>query len=99
MGLSPDEKAQLDALTAKANEPDDDDFDIEIWDNTGAGAKVPYRKGRTWLQRFGIDLPEAPEGDQGEEDKAPKRGGSKRAGAPDNVTHAAKYFGGKHEAS
>jgi hypothetical protein len=57
MALTDEEKAQLEALTAKANEPDDnEDFDIEIWDEHGAGAKVPYSKGRSWLARFGIDV-------------------------------------------
>ncbi len=63
MALSKDEQATLDALTAKAAETDEDDFHIEIWDETGAGAKVPYSKGKTWLQRFGIDLPVEPEAD------------------------------------
>jgi hypothetical protein len=58
MGLSADEQATLDALTAKASEPDDDsDFEIEIYNPAGNGARVPYSKGRSWLQReFGIDL-------------------------------------------
>jgi hypothetical protein len=98
MGLSEEEKAQLERLTAKAKEPDDDDFEIEIWDNTGAGAKVPYRKGKSWLQRFGIDLPETPEGEEGEPEPKARRGG-KQAGGSDNVTHATKYFGGKNQAS
>lgn len=58
MALSDDEKKTLDALMAKQNEPDDSDFDIEIWDDTGAGARVPYSKGRKWLaDKFGIDVP------------------------------------------
>jgi hypothetical protein len=60
MALSDDEKSLLDKLTAKANEKDDDDFDVEIWDETGAGARVPYRKGKAFLGRFGIDLPDPP---------------------------------------
>jgi hypothetical protein len=58
MPLTDDEKAQLDALTAKANEPDsDDDFEIELFTPEGHGARVPYRKGRSFLQtHFGIDL-------------------------------------------
>lgn len=57
MGLSDEEKATLEALTKKANEPDDDDnFEIEIYDGQ-RGARVPYRKGRGYLQEhFGIDL-------------------------------------------
>lgn len=69
MGLSPEEQAQLDALTAKANEPDaeDDDFEVEIYSPTGHGARLPYRKGRKYLQdNFGIDLdPDPGTGDTG----------------------------------
>lgn len=89
MALSPEEKETLDALTAKANTPDDDDFDIEIWDESGAGAKVPYRKGRTWLNRFGIDMPETPAADQ-ETDKGKPAKVKTQDG---NVTHATRYFG------
>lgn len=96
MGLTPEEKAQLEALQAKESEPDEDDFDVEIWDSTGAGAKVPYRKGKTWLQRFGIDLPESPEGET--DPKEPKGKGGGKPATTDNVTHAAKYFG-KQQAS
>lgn len=104
MALTPEEKAQLDALTEKANTPDEDEFDIEIWDSSGQGAKVPYRKGRGWLQKtFGIDLPEAPEAGTDTEDTGAKRPGAKRPGpgaaTPDNVTHATKYFGSKNQAS
>jgi hypothetical protein len=57
VGLSKEEKEQLDLLTKKANEPDEDDrYEIEI----GSGdryARVPYHKGRSYLQEhFGIDL-------------------------------------------
>lgn len=92
MGLSKEEQDQLDALTAKANEPDEDDFDIEIWDEKGAGAKVPYRKGKTWLQRFGIDLPETPEDD---ETQAPKKTPGKTTTGEASGGHAQRYFGNK----
>jgi len=96
MALTDDEKNQLAALQKKAEEPDADDYDIEIWDETGAGARIPYHKGRSWLNRFGIDLPEQPEGDaEGDQDQAQGKPRSKRqggaAGQPDG--HAAKYFG------
>lgn len=87
MALSDEEKATLEALTRKANEPDEDDFDIEIWDETGAGAKVPYRKGRTWLNRFGIDLPEVATPTEGKPAKEPKA-------PPASGDTATRYFGG-----
>jgi hypothetical protein len=67
MGLSAEEKAQLDALTAKANQPDDEpDFEMEIYDGA-KGARVPYSKGRSWLQtNFGIDLDPDPAKETGE---------------------------------
>jgi hypothetical protein len=95
MALSKDEQAQLDALTKKATEPDEE-FDIEIWDETGAGAKVPYSKGRSWLNRFGIDLPEpAPESEGTEPEGKPASKARTKPGptstSQGNVTQ--RYFG------
>lgn len=74
MALSDEEKSQLAALQKKASEPDDD-FNIEIWDETGAGAKVPFSQGKKWLERFGIGVeppatedPKTDEGDKGKGD-------------------------------
>jgi hypothetical protein len=92
MALTPEEKATLDALTQKANQPDEDDFDIEIWDETGAGAKVPYHKGRKWLERFGIDLP-IPDAVTGTDPKSPKVKPEGTGDAPAGDT-AQRYFGG-----
>jgi hypothetical protein len=64
MALSDEEKATLEALTQKANEPDEPtDFEIEIYDGS-KGARIPYSRGRKYLQdHFGIDLdPEPGEG-------------------------------------
>jgi hypothetical protein len=94
MALSNEEKAQLEALQAKEQEPDDNG-DVEIWDETGAGAKVPYHKAKNWLARFGIDLPEEAEGAPDQEEAKPRRGSVRGATTTDNVTHAAKYFGNK----
>jgi len=90
MALTDEEKAQLEALNAKANEPDDDDdFDIEIWDETGAGAKVPFRKGKDWLAKFGIGVePPAPES------KPTGKAGDKGDGKDTKPgPTASKYFG------
>lgn len=69
MALSDEEKAQLDALTAKQKEPDEQpDFEMEIYDGP-KGARVPYSKGRSWLQReFNIDLDPDPETEAGDDD-------------------------------
>lgn len=93
MALSKDEQAQLDALTAKASEPDQDDFSIEIWDETGAGAKVPFSQGKGWLARFGIGV-ETPPPDEGKPAKTPKAKDDEAR--PDNV--ATRHFGPKKSA-
>lgn len=93
MALSPEEQAQLDALTAKATATEDDDFDVEIWDGEGNGARVPYRKGKSWLQKFGIDLPEPTEETDEAKPATRPKGKTTQDG---NVTHAAKYFGTKN---
>jgi hypothetical protein len=69
MALSKEEQEQLDALTAKANEPDpQEDFEMEIYDGP-KGARVPYSKGRSWLQtHFGIDLDPSPATEAGNDD-------------------------------
>lgn len=73
--LNADEKKLLAELQARENEPDnDDDFEIEIYKDNH-GARVPYSKGRKFLQEiFGIDLDDTSdaESDDGEGSKAPE---------------------------
>jgi len=85
MALTDDEKQTLEALQKKASEPEPDAFDIEIWDETGAGAKVPYSKGRQWLARFGIDV-EPPKPEDVKDDKTDDKS---------REPHATRYFGPK----
>jgi hypothetical protein len=92
MALSKDEQAQLDALTKKATEPDED-FDIEIWDETGAGAKVPYSKGRSWLNKFGIDLPTEPPETEPSEPSEPKAPKARKQPGPSTSNVTQRYFG------
>ncbi len=63
MGLNADEKKLLEELTRRSQEPDADDFEIEIWDG-GKGARVPFSQGSKWLfDNFGIgSAPEAVDG-------------------------------------
>jgi hypothetical protein len=72
MALNDEEKAALAELLAKDKEPDTaEDFEIEIYDGA-KGARVPYSKGRSYLQtHFGIDLdPDTGDGsDQGKGDQ------------------------------
>lgn len=87
MGLSADEKKLLEELTRRSQEPDaDDDFEIEIFNGT-KGARLPFSKGKGWLEKeLGIVLDTAPpaagagdgQGDngvgdgQGDDDGGPK---------------------------
>jgi hypothetical protein len=62
--LTPEKRAELEALLA-ADDDDSDDFEIEIRDGDKA-ARIPYSRGRSYLQKhFGIDLdPEPDEPDE-----------------------------------
>lgn len=87
--LTPEQRAelqrQLDDDAAAEN-----DFEVEIWNEHGQGARVPYSKGRDWLSKaFGIDLkPDA----AGTEESAGKGGETKT-----NVRPA--HFGGQQRKS
>jgi uncharacterized protein YcbX len=70
--LTPEQAKQLKDLQAQADAPDEDDFDVEIWEGD-KGARVPYSKGRSWLsQTFGIDLGDPPAADDGADKPAGK---------------------------
>jgi hypothetical protein len=67
--LTPEQAQQLADLQAQADAPDDEDFDVEIWEGD-KGARVPYSKGRGWLSKtFGIDLGDPPAADSADTDK------------------------------
>lgn len=89
---------EIAAWEARMAEPDgetDDDFEIEIYTPEGHGARIPYSKGRTYLQEhFGIDIDTLPKpGAAG----APQGDGTTGvADPPGNVAGSrpsAKYFG------
>ncbi len=93
--LTEEQQRQLQELTALKDAPDDDsEFEVEIWNEKGQGARIPYGKGRSWLQQnFGIDLDPPPDPDgQGP--------GGNGQPPPDPEATArprtsGKYFGGK----
>ena len=62
MALTPEQQEQLDELNRLSQEPDDDEeYEIEIYSSDGSGARLPYKKGKSWLQKtFGIDMGDAP---------------------------------------
>jgi hypothetical protein len=76
MGLSKEEKAQLDALTKKSQEPDpDDSFEVEFWqenpDGSRHGGRAPWSQGkRVFGQMFPDLFGEKPADDEGEGEAA-----------------------------
>jgi hypothetical protein len=84
--LTPEQARQLKELQDQADAPDEDDFDVEIWDGD-KGARVPYSKGRSWLEKtFKFDLGDPPaagdpaEGKPGGKDDPPDDGSVRRFG-------------------
>ncbi|HEX8762899.1 MAG TPA: hypothetical protein VF733_04035 [Candidatus Saccharimonadales bacterium] len=55
---------EIEEFNARMNEPDnnpDDDFEIEIFTPEGHGARLPYSRGKSYLQEhFGIDIGDPP---------------------------------------
>lgn len=88
--LTPEQAQQLADLQAQADAPDEDDFDVEIWDGD-KGARVPYSRGRSWLQKtFNIDLGDAPAA----ADATPDKGAGKDAPPDDGkVTRFGRRVG------
>jgi hypothetical protein len=55
MALTKEEKTLLEELSAKANAPDEDDWEVEIYEPGGHGARMPVSKANDWLYKtFGI---------------------------------------------
>jgi len=84
MTLSKKDREELEAQLQADNEerePAKHEFEVEIG-SEGNYARVPYRKGKAWLQKtFGIDLDEEekqePEADEGKGDGKTVRFGRK----------------------
>lgn len=99
-------QAQIDALTAdlQAAGDEDDDFEIEIFSD-GKGARLPFSKGKSWLEaNLGLDFgPAAPPAGDGGTDPNGQNGngtGQRAAGKkqqqqdPANPPAPRSYFGG-----
>jgi hypothetical protein len=104
MALTEDEKAQLEALSAKAEQADEDDeFDgepIEVWNSDGSGARLSGKHSRAWLEEKGFLKPRTPaktdddDGNSGAGDGGKATGkGRQSKGTP--VRPSTKYFGAK----
>ena len=77
--LTPEQRADLERQLA-ADDAADDDFEISIRDGDKE-TRVPYSKGRSWLQKhFDIDLDEPAEADPGDEPKGKPAGEVRRFG-------------------
>jgi hypothetical protein len=80
--LTAEQQAKLDELTALAAADDDDDFEIEIFEGD-RGARLPYRKGKSFLAKLGIDVgdpPAAAADPAGADDPPADQGGARHFG-------------------
>lgn len=97
MGLTEEEKAQLAALQAKENEPEDnsDDEEIEIWNADGTGLRQKRRHSKAWLIDHGFAAKDPPPADNGSDndDKGAKKstGANRKSTARPRTSQ--KYFG------
>lgn len=60
--MSPEQRAELERqLQEDDNAANEDDFEVEFWNEKGAGGRMPYHKARKYFQdNFGIDLDPPP---------------------------------------
>lgn len=94
--LTPEQQAQLDELTALANAPDesDSDFEIEVWNANGNGARIPYSKGSSWLEKeFGITLDKPADPNGGDPNAQDPNAQDPESTAKPRTS--GKYFGGR----
>lgn len=55
--MSPEQRAALEQQLAEDDQAEDEsDFEIEIWNGDGDGARLPFSKGKAYLARFGIEI-------------------------------------------
>ncbi len=105
MALSPEKKAQLEALMAE-NEAasEDDEFEneeIEVWNEKGAGARLRGKHSRSWLEENGFlkkREPATTDSDSSGDNSDSGKTARKSKGTPPASTRpgtAGKYFGAK----
>lgn len=56
----------------------DEDYDVEVWDEKGRGARVRRSHAKPFLQTLGIDIDPEPDGDSGDKDGGDKDGNSSK---------------------
>lgn len=91
---------QIAALQAEADAMEDteNDYEVEIWNERGEGARVPHAQGKNWLAaKFPELFPSEPDSaaEEGEGETKPKPKGTQNKTAPGRSTSnaATKYFG------
>jgi hypothetical protein len=98
MGARDDKRAELQAAleALDAEDADDEDYEIEIYAPSGAGARVPYRKGKGFLaEHFGIDADTLSKPtDDGKAGKSPKATG--KSGTAGNADDDSGNAGGSN---
>jgi len=79
--LTPEQRAELERQLKEDDEAEDD-FEIEIGNASGEYARVPYRKGKGFLARFGLDADDLPKQDPegAPEDKPKGKQGGQQGG-------------------
>jgi hypothetical protein len=81
--------------SAEDKEKSEEDYDVEVWDKDGRGARVRRSHARPFLQTLGIDLDPKPDTET-DTDKTKDKGKAKPTGsttAPGPVTK--RYFSPK----
>jgi hypothetical protein len=61
------------------SEADSEDYDVEIWDEKGRGARVRRSHAKPFLQSLGIDIDPKPDGKDGDKGKDDKGGDSSKS--------------------
>lgn len=91
---------QIAALQAEADAMGDDDeqFEVEIWNEKGEGARLPHSRSESWLKaKFPELFPdppaEDPETEEGGTKPKAKQGQSKTPPGRTSAGTATKYFG------
>ena len=77
---------------------DSEDFDIEIWDETGKGVRTKRSHAKPFLQKFGIDIDELTgddDGDKGDGDKPKPKAKPTGRSSSTSGDVARKYFAKK----
>lgn len=63
----------------EAAENSDEDYDVEVWDEKGRGARVRRSHAKPFLQTLGIDVDPEPNGDDGDNGGDGKGGNSSKS--------------------